>query len=39
MTFRREWVSSFNASSTEIVSLGDGTVCEVKAGGTIEIER
>lgn len=38
MSFRREWFVEFNESS-EFVSLGDDSTCEVKGRGTILIKR
>lgn len=39
MSFREEWLQDLSQKDGEYVSLGDGTVCEVKRHGTINIKR
>lgn len=39
MSFHRQWFHDFQESNGDSVTIGDGTVCEVKGHGTIFIKR
>lgn len=39
MTFQRKWFHYFQVSNHDVVTVGDGTVCQVKGSGTIYIKR
>ena len=39
MTFHREWFHEFRECNDEYVSLGDGSLCQVKGRGIILIKR
>jgi len=39
ITFRRDWLVDFKASTGETISLGDNAACEVHGTGTVLIEK